>query len=108
MFEKERKKLFISIPMDGKSSEQIIAEQEKILEEVKGKTGEDVALLQSCIKFTDDKSIIKNVPVWYLGKSLEILSKADYIYFAQGWEKSRGCNIERMVAERYGIHIFNE
>lgn len=26
-------------------------------------------------------------PVWYLGRSIEMLSKANYIYLIDGWEK---------------------
>ena len=41
-------------------------------------------------------------PLWYLGKSLELLSTADIAYFAKGWEEARGCRIEHECAEEYG------
>lgn len=43
--------------------------------------------------------------LWYLGKSIEFLSKADYAYFAKGWENYRGCRIEHECAVQYGIKI---
>ena len=42
-------------------------------------------------------------PLWFLGKSLELLSGADVAYFAQGWEDARGCVIEHESALAYGI-----
>lgn len=42
-------------------------------------------------------------PLWFLGKSLELLSGADVAYFAQGWEDARGCVIEHDSALAYGI-----
>lgn len=44
-------------------------------------------------------------PLWFLGKSLELLSTADCVYFAPGWENYRGCKIEHLCAEQYGIKI---
>lgn len=41
--------------------------------------------------------------VYYLGRSLELMSWSDYIYLCDGWESARGCVVERSVAEAYGI-----
>ena len=50
-----------------------------------------------------------NEGIWYLAKSLEILSKADVAYFAEGWKTARGCRIEHRVAMSYGeIDIIEE
>lgn len=42
-------------------------------------------------------------PLWFLGKSLELLSGADVAYFAHVWEDARGCVIEHDSALAYGI-----
>ena len=42
-------------------------------------------------------------PLWFLGKSLELLSGADVAYFAPGWEEARGCRIEHDCAIAYEI-----
>lgn len=42
-------------------------------------------------------------PLWFLGKSLEVLSEADLAAFAPGWETARGCKIEHQCAKEYGI-----
>ena len=40
----------------------------------------------------------------YLGESLKLLARADIAYFAPGWNEARGCKIEHVCAEEYGIH----
>lgn len=47
-------------------------------------------------------------PLWFLGKSLELLSNADVAFFAEGWEDARGCRIEKMCAIEYGIPTIEE
>lgn len=42
-------------------------------------------------------------PLWFLGKSLELLAQADVVYFAPGWADARGCRIEHLCAVEYGI-----
>lgn len=44
-------------------------------------------------------------PLWFLGKSIELLSGADIAYFADGWKDARGCRIEHECAKEYGIQI---
>ena len=44
-------------------------------------------------------------PLVYLGRSLEVLARADAAVFAPGWETARGCRIEHDAAEAYGIPI---
>ena len=42
-------------------------------------------------------------PLWFLGKSLELMATADVVYFAEGWQEARGCRIEHECAKEYGI-----
>lgn len=44
-------------------------------------------------------------PLWYLAKSIEMLSKADVAAFAKNWDKYRGCKIEHECATEYEIPI---
>ena len=44
-------------------------------------------------------------PLWFLGKSLELLSNANVIVLGKGWERSRGCRIEHEGAVQYGISV---
>lgn len=42
-------------------------------------------------------------PLWFLGKSIELLAQADIAYFAPGWKDARGCKIEHECAVEYSI-----
>lgn len=42
-------------------------------------------------------------PLWFLGKSLELLSTADVCLFVGDWENARGCRIEHECCVQYGI-----
>ena len=44
-------------------------------------------------------------PLWFLGKSLEMLSTADMAFFAKDWENARGCSLEHVACEEYRIEI---
>lgn len=44
-------------------------------------------------------------PLWFLGKSLELMSTADAAVFAQDWEGARGCRIENTAAILYGLDV---
>lgn len=93
-------KLFISQPMKGKTDEEILRERQKALEEVKDMfKDEGIELIDSFIQEAPDDA----TPLWYLGKSLELMSEADLVYFVDGWENARGCNIEHKCAHEYGI-----
>ena len=87
------KKLFISQPMNGKSDEQILKEREEAVREAKIVCGEEVELIDSFFQSAPADAR----PLWFLGKSLELLSTADVAYFAPGWKDARGCKIEESI-----------
>ena len=93
------KKLFISQPMKDKTDEQILAEREKAIAVAKEHVGEEVEVIDSFFQSAPADAR----PLWFLGKSLELLSTADIAYFAPGWSKYRGCKIEHECAGQYGI-----
>lgn len=93
------KKLFVSQPMKGKTDEQILAERERAIEAAKELVGEEVEIIDSFFQAAPADA----KPLWFLGKSLELLSSADVAYFAPGWNQFRGCKIEHECAVQYGI-----
>lgn len=100
------KKLFISQPMKGKTDEEILGEREQAVAEAKKYLEENG--MQEEVQVVD--SFFQSAPVgarplWFLGKSLELLSTADLVYFAKDWEKARGCRIEHMCAVQYELQI---
>ena len=98
------KRLFISQPMRGKTDEEILAVREKAIESAERNLGEKVEVIDSFFK----DAPVDTKPLWYLAKSLELLSTADVAYFAKDWEKYRGCRIENTCAVEYGIELVFE
>lgn len=94
------KKLFISQPMKGKTDEEILSERSDAIQAAKDAVGEDVEVIDSFFQNAPAEAR----PLWFLGKSLELLSTADIAYFAPGWNEARGCKIEHQCAVAYGIH----
>ncbi len=99
------KKLFISQPMRDKTDEEIKEERAEIVKRVTERFDE-VEAIDSFIEENAPENA--NAGLWYLGKSLELLSTADCAYFAEGWQNYRGCKIEHECAVRYGIDIVGE
>lgn len=96
------KKLFISQPMVDKTNEEIKTERENIIKEVTNVLGE-VEVIDSFFESAPHEA----KPLWFLGKSLELLSTADIAYFAKDWDKYRGCKIEHTCATEYGIDVMH-
>lgn len=94
------KKLFISQPMRGKTDEEIKTERAKAIQIAEEIVGEPVEVIDSFF----EKAPANAKPLWFLGKSLELLSDADISYFAPGWKEARGCKIEHTCAVQYGIY----
>lgn len=93
------KKLFISQPMRGKTDEEIKAERAKAIEAASELVGEPMEVIDSFF----EKAPADAKPLWFLGKSLELLAGADIAYFAEGWQDARGCRIEHTCAVEYNI-----
>lgn len=98
------KKLFISQPMRGKTDAEILAVREQAIQSAEKLLGEKVEVINSFFQNAPAEA----KPLWFLGKSLELLSTADVAYFAKGWETARGCKIENQCAVEYGITVIED
>ena len=96
------KQLFISQPMRGLTDEEILKAREEIRIRAEKTIGEPVELIDSFIEDYPGE-INKSIPVRYLGKSIQLLSQADIVYFGGDWRNARGCKVEYEVAKEYGI-----
>lgn len=99
------KKIFISQPMNNLTVEEINARREKALEGLdRFMLGEKYEIIDSIIKDAPQDA----KPLWYFAKSLEMLASADYALFLNGWDTARGCRLENMCAQEYGVQIIYE
>lgn len=99
------KKLFVSVPMRGRTDQAIkhsIEEMHKIAEIA---FGEKLEVIDSY--FETDDIAVKNWPIYHLGKSIELMANADYFIGVDSWCDDmylfRGCDAERNIARYYDI-----
>lgn len=103
------KKLFISVPMKGRTAEEIkksIDKMKRIAEAVKG---EELEIITS---FDEEgfKHGVKegvNKSVWFLGNSIRKLAEADVMIGITDSYDWNGCGIEMQVARNYGIETID-
>ncbi len=98
------KRVFISQPMKDKTAEEIKQERQQIIDAIVKEYGKDIEIIDSYFEGAPADAR----PLWFLGKSLELLSIADMVFFAPGWGNARGCKIEHEAAETYGIRIIHD
>lgn len=90
-------KIFISMPMNGKTDKEIRKDFEKKKIYLKDQWGFNPEMVIDSIIGDGDTN-----PLEYLGKSISLMADADLVLFASGWEQARGCKIEHEVAVAYG------
>lgn len=93
-------KVYISQPYAFKSDEEIVKVRENIIKQLHDYL-KDVEVLDSVIQKEQTFGLKQ------LSQSILVLSDADAIIFAPGWEKSRGCRIEHTIAQEFNIPIIN-
>lgn len=91
------KRLFISQPMKDRTEEEIMSERRELIKKAKAEYGEEIEILDSYFADFNGNALA------FLGKSLEVLSKADVALFGRGWENARGCKMEHLACKEYGI-----
>lgn len=96
-------KVMISQPMKGLSVEQIKKNREEVVKKLE-RIGLEV--VDTVIAETPPKS--SHEALWFLAKSLEIMSQCDIVYFMRGWQENRGCMIEYSCAHNYGLVTMHE
>ena len=104
---KKRKKIYVSLPISGYDIEErkaYAAQRKKDLLSLFRDVFTDNIVVEVVTPFevcTDpDKSYS-----YYMGRDIEALLDCDAILMCQGWEKSKGCQLERYTADLYGKEI---
>ena len=100
------KKVFISCPMKGRTTENIVKTMDKMLKCAEAALGEELNMIISVA--TNPPSVDdRGDRIWHLGESIKMLSMADLFvtlsvpyYF-----EPSGCDVEEKVAMGYGIEM---
>lgn len=99
------KKLFVSIPMKGRTEEEIKASIQKMKKIAEIYEGEELELIDSYI---DEEPPEKcNRCVWYLAESIKMLAEADVFIGIHECYDWNGCGVENAVAEKYDIKKYS-
>lgn len=101
-------KAMISQPMAGKTDGEIAETRERAkakLEEM----GYEVAdtVFDFTVEILEALEVV-NSPVYYLGNSIQAMSRCTAVYFLKGWNDARGCRIEHDIAVAYGLEVLYE
>lgn len=99
-------KVFISIPMAGRSDSEVRREMDMVAESIKQEYGDQVEIIDSFITETPPEDSGRG-SVWYLAKSIEMLGKANLAVFVGEWKSARGCVIEHHTATLYNISVLD-
>lgn len=98
-------KVFISQPMRGLTDNDILKTRKEVIEYIEEnfsvKEGEKIEFIDSFFQ----SAPVDKQPLWFLGKSFELLSTADVCVFIGHWSEARGCIMEHEACKRYGIPI---
>lgn len=93
-------KIMISQPMGYKSPERIKWERQDLVKELQEQGHYVVDTI-----FTEEAPKNCNEAMYYLAKSIEVMSKVDAVIFMRGWQDARGCKIEHQIALEYGKFV---
>lgn len=96
-------KIFVSMPMNGKTDEQIRKEFEEKKKYIKEQWGFNPEMVIDSVIGDGADDLVK-----YLARSIYLMSDANIVFFASGWEQARGCKIEHEVAIAYGKGVLYE
>lgn len=95
------KKLFVSVPMKGRTEENIKNSIEKMHKMAELIFGEELEVIDSYVEGRVPENV--NQSVWYLGESIKKLAEADYFIGIQYNDFWNGCRVEADAARSYGI-----
>lgn len=98
---KKSKKIFISTPMNGLTDKEIMYSITAAMDDI------EKIFPDRGISFVHNYRGAEELdnPLYLLGRAILELSHCDAAYFNPGWENARGCQIEHLVCEKYGIDI---
>lgn len=98
------KKLFVSCPMKGRSDEDIRKSIHRMHKMAEAAFDQELELIPSYIE--DEPPENTKQAIWYLSRSIQLMSEADYFIGIEWEDEFNGCNIERDVASCYKIPKF--
>ena len=103
-------KVFISIPMSGRTDKEVFDEIEEIkkifTDYIKDtQPGTEIEFINTYVQPQAPEDCVTE-PLWYLGESIKVLSTCDAVIFAPGFRQARGCTVEYLIALNYYLDFY--
>lgn len=96
------KKVFLSMPMHGKTDEEIKKLREEYTEQARAIfCPADVMIIDNLNHDIRDVDIPQRKH--YLAESIRQMVRADVVIFCPGWEDAAGCKVEQLLCLEYQI-----
>ena len=104
------KKVFLSLPMSSQTDEQVLQHIESMKQTWNEFANEDYMFVDSFINNLSEDYYTNrdHYNCACLGTALIKLAECDAIFMGIGWANSRGCKLEYMTAQSYGIKVYFE
>lgn len=102
-------KLFISVPMRGRTKEAIMESMQELHKLAEKLYGLELEVIQTYIEEDPPESV--STPIWYLGKSIEKMAGANYFIGCYDFKTQAvlggfcGCEIEEHIARTYNLPV---
>lgn len=93
-------KIMLSQPMGNRNPQYIRRERQELVEELQEQGHYVVDTI-----FTEEAPRDCDEAMYFLAKSIEVMSKVDAVTFMRGWQDARGCRIEHQIALDYGKFV---
>lgn len=98
--------VFFSQPMRGLTDEEIAVERTYMISEFRDFLIDELGFNDDVVICDINGSYVKPGPkdagrIWYLGRSIQNMDKADYIVFHKNWATADGCCAEHNIAINY-------
>lgn len=100
------KKVFISLPMHGKTTQEIKDRMQFIFDIAKKRFSGELELIDTI----QEKAVYTGGTVeprlWYLGRSISLMSNADIVIFDSHFREAKGCVIEYNICNFYKLMYY--
>lgn len=99
-------KIFISLPFTGKE-DTLFERLNDAKQWVKDNYPTAEIITQSNIDIiaSEQKSVADEQFPFYMGQDIQYILESDAILMCEGWESSRGCQLEYRAAELFDVYI---
>ena len=101
---KRMKKVYISLPISGRPIEEAKANAERVKEMLE-ELGYEAVSPFDVVPEVPKGMTPSQAYAYCMGRDIEALMQCDGIYLCNGYQQSKGCQLELEAARLYGIEI---